>query len=200
MDYDKLGNLVLQRRKDMGMTQRQLADAMQISDKTISKWERGLGCPDVSLLSELSRLLGVNIERILSGELDPKEAEGGNMKQIKFYVCPNCGNIMTSVGEADISCCGRTLIPLAARAVDEEHNVSIEAVEDEDFITFEHDMTKAHYISFVAYVSYDRVLLVKLYPEQNGELRIPRMRGGKLYLYCSQHGLMMRAGNTRKKT
>lgn len=113
------------------------------------------------------------------------------MKQIKFYVCPNCGTIMTSTGEAEISCCGRRLLPLVAKAADEEHRVLIEAVEDENYVTFDHEMTKDHYISFVAYVSYDRVLLVKLYPEQSGELRIPRMRRGKLYVYCSQHGLMV---------
>lgn len=164
---------------------------MHISDKTISKWERGLGCPDVSLLGELSRLLDVNIERILSGELDPKDADGGNMKQIKFYVCPNCGTIMTSTGEAEISCCGRRLLPLTVKTVDEEHEVLIKEVEDDYYITFDHEMTKDHYISFVAYVSYDRVLLVKLYPEQSGELRIPRMRGGRLYVCCSRHGLMV---------
>ena len=51
-------------------------------------------------------------------------------------------------------------------------------------------MTKEHYISFVAYVIFDRVHLVKLYPEQNAELRIPIMQRGDLYIYCNKHGLM----------
>lgn len=75
MDCSKVGNLIRALRNEKAMTQRQLADAMNISDKTISKWERGLGCPDVSLLPELSSLLGVDIEKILSGELNPNDYE-----------------------------------------------------------------------------------------------------------------------------
>jgi transcriptional regulator with XRE-family HTH domain len=67
MDCGKVGKLILYLRKEKNMTQKEVADAMKISDKTISKWERGLGCPDVSLLSELSHILGVNIEKIRGG-------------------------------------------------------------------------------------------------------------------------------------
>ena len=78
MDCNKVGKLILGLRKEKGLTQKQLADAMNISDKTISKWERGLGYPDVSLLHELSEVLGVNVEKILLGDLDPNSADGGN--------------------------------------------------------------------------------------------------------------------------
>ena len=67
--------------------------------------------------------------------------------------------------------------------------LNAETIEDEYYITFSHPMTKEHYISFVAYVRFDRVLTVKLYPEQDGELRFPVMRGGKMYYYCNNHGL-----------
>lgn len=160
-----------------------------ISDKTISKWERGLGCPDVSLLGELSDVLGINIEKILLEYLDPNSVDGGNMKKINFFVCPNCGNVITSTGKADASCCGRKLEALQAKPADDSHRVNVEKIEDDYYITFNHEMSKAHNISFVAYVSYDRVLLIKLYPEQNGEVRFPQMHEGKLYFYCSQHGL-----------
>ena len=193
MDCSKVGKLILKLRKEKQMTQKQLAESMNISDKTISKWERGLGCPDVSLLHELSEVLNVNIEKILLGDLDPNQADGGNMKKIKFYVCPNCGNVMTATGEAELSCCGRKLVPLQAKPSDAEHHLNVEVIEDEYYITFDHEMKKDHYITFVAYVSYDRILLVKLYPEQNGELRIPMMRSGKLYFGCSQHGLWANA-------
>ena len=73
MNCDKTGKLIARLRKEKNMTQKQLADAMNISDKAISKWERGLGCPDVSLLPELSQLLGVNIEEILAGEIELNE-------------------------------------------------------------------------------------------------------------------------------
>ena len=62
MDCQKVGNLILKLRIEKGMTQKQLADRMHISDKTVSKWERGLGCPDVSLLHDLSDALTVNVE------------------------------------------------------------------------------------------------------------------------------------------
>nr|WP_302596831.1 helix-turn-helix domain-containing protein [uncultured Cellulosilyticum sp.] len=189
MDCIKVGKLIYSLRKEKNMTQKQVADAMGISDKTISKWERGLGCPDVSLLSELSNVLGVNVEKILLGDLTPNEMDGGNMKRIKFYVCPNCGNVINGTGEGEISCCGRKLTALVAKPVDEAHALEIEEIEDDYYITFNHDMTKAHYISFVAYVCSDRVLLIKLYPEQNPAVRFPRMQRGTLYFYCNNDGL-----------
>ena len=70
MDCKKIGSLIYELRKDKNMTQKQIADLMNISDKTISKWERGLGCPDISLLPELSQILGVSIDQILSGQIN----------------------------------------------------------------------------------------------------------------------------------
>lgn len=190
MDCSKVGRLILGLRKEKGMTQRQLADAMNISDKAISKWERGLGCPDVSLLRGLSDALSVDIAKMLLGDLTPNNADGGNMKKLKFYVCPGCGNIITSTGEAEISCCGRKLTALIAKLSDETHRLTVETIEDDFYITFSHEMSKEHYLNFVAYVTPDRILFVKLYPEQGGEVRFPMLRGGgKLYFGCNRHGL-----------
>ncbi len=191
MDCGKVGGLILGLRKEKGMTQRQLADAMNISDKTVSKWERGLGCPDVSLLRELSGILGVNIEKILSGDLEPNDADRGNMKRIKFYVCPACGDTLTATGDADVSCCGRKLAPLKPRTADDAHRLTVERVEGDTYITFGHEMSKEHYIGFIAFVACDRMLLIRLYPEQGGEVRFPGMYGGKLYFYCNMHGLQV---------
>ena len=191
MDYQKIGTLLLTLRKEQGLTQRQLAERIHVSDKTISKWERGLGCPDVSLLHDLSKALGVNTETILSGNLEPNRKDGGNMKRIKFYVCPTCGNILTATGASELSCCGRKLTALAPRPAEASHCVTVEPVEDDFYITFDHPMTKEHYWNFVACVNWDRVLLVRLYPEQGGEVRIPRIPGGKLYFCCNQHGLFV---------
>lgn len=195
MDCSKVGKLILSLRQEQGLTQKELAVKMNISDRTISKWERGIGCPDVSLLHELSVILGVNIEKILLGDLEPNDRDRGNMKKIKFYVCPNCGNILFSTGESELSCCGRKLSPMTAHEEDASHQIHIEEVEDEFYITLQHDMNKQHYITFFAYVSYDRVLLVKLYPEQSMEVRFPKMRGGELYVCCSQHGLIRKGKN-----
>lgn len=192
MDCGKVGALILSLRKEKNMTQKDVANKMNISDKTVSKWERGLGCPDVSLLGDLSKILGVNIEKILLGDLDQKDDDGGNMKRIKFHVCKNCANVITGTSEADISCCGRKLEVLIAKPEDETHNFTVTDIENDYYITMEHEMSKTHYISFIAYVSCDRVLLVKLYPQQNAELRIPKMYGGKLYAYCNEHGLWVK--------
>jgi len=189
MDCQKVGSLILSLRKEKNMTQKDLADLMNISDKTISKWERGLGCPDVSLLSELSKSLGVNIEKILLGELDPNEENRGNMKNINFYVCQSCSNVITSTGSTSISCCGRIVEPMLANMENDEHQITVDEIEDDYFIKIEHEMSRDHYIAFIAYISYDRVLFVKLYPEQAAEVRFPIMYGGTLYTYCNQHGL-----------
>jgi transcriptional regulator with XRE-family HTH domain len=197
MDCKKVGELLLFLRKESGMTQKQVADRMNISDKTISKWERGLGCPDITLLEDLSNLFKVNIEKILSGDLEPSNLQAGNLKRTKFYICPNCANISYSTGNADISCCGRKLSPLRAAMAEEKHSALIEEIEGEYYIRFNHEMSKTHFIHFVAYVLSDRVLLVKLYPEQEAAVRLPIMSGGALqqrfggtlYYYCSQHGL-----------
>lgn len=197
MDCNKVGTLLFRLRKEKGLTQKQVADRMNISDKTISKWERGLGCPDVSLLNELSEIFEINIEKILAGDLEPNKTESGNLKKTKFYACPSCGTVIYNTGDAEISCCGRKLAPLIAKEADEMHAASIEDTEGEYYITFDHEMSKTHYISFVAYVTSDRVLFVKLYPEQTASVRLPKMNGGrllqkysgKLFYYCNTHGL-----------
>ncbi|MBC3900762.1 helix-turn-helix domain-containing protein [Acetobacterium malicum] len=197
MDCNKVGILLKALRREKAMTQKQVADRMHISDKTISKWERGLGCPDVSLLGELSELFEVNIEKILLGDLELNDMETGNLKRIKFYVCPNCGNVISTTGDAELSCCGRKLAPLVAKPADEKHTAVVTDDDGEYYITFDHEMSKAHFISFVAYVSTDRSLFIRLYPEQTAAVRLPKMSGGKLgkkfgsklYYYCSKEGL-----------
>lgn len=197
MDYSKVGRLLRCLRNEKGMTQKQIADKLNVSDKAISKWERGLGCPDISLLGELSNIFEVNIEKILEGDLKPNNVQMGNLKRIKFYVCPNCQNVIYNTGDAEISCCGRKLLPLTARPADEMHTAAVENTEGEYYITFNHEMSKTHYISFVAYVTSDSLLFVKLYPEQTASVRFPKISGAglqqkygaSLYYYCNRHGL-----------
>lgn len=189
MDCNKIGKLILELRKEKDMTQKQIADLLNISDKTISKWERGLGCPDISLLPELSQVLGVSIDGILSGEINLNELVGGNMNKLKFYVCPQCNNLVTSTGDVGITCCGKKLDALVAKKSDENHVLNIEPVEDELYVTSEHEMKKEHYISFAAYVKGDRVFIIKQYPEWNLQCRFKKKGHGKLYYYCTKHGL-----------
>ena len=196
MNPEKIGSLIFQLRKEKNLTQKQLGEKLGLSDKTISKWERGLGCPDISLLRDISKIFNVNIEKILLGDLQENDINGGNMKRIKFYVCPNCGNVINSTGDGDFSCCGRKLEALVPKVMNENHSINIEEVENDYYVEINHEMTKDHFISFVAYVTYDRVLLIKLYPEQSPTVRFPRLCGkferGKFYMYCNQHGLLMK--------
>lgn len=189
LDCEKIGKLIYGLRKEKDMTQKQVADLLNISDKAISKWERGLGCPDVSLLPELSQVLGVNIEDMLAGELVPNEAVGGNMKKLKFYVCPQCKNLMTATGEANISCCGKRLDALVAAKADESHRLQIEPQDGEVYVSSQHEMTKAHYISFAAYVTGDKAFIVKQYPEWNLQFWFHKYNHGLLYFHCAKHGL-----------
>ena len=189
MDLNKNGKLLCDLRKAKGMTQKQVAVRLGIVPKTVSKWETGHGFPDVSTLSALAEILGVSEKTILSGEISQNLEESGNMKRTKFYVCPHCGSFMQGTGSSQIVCCGKRIEPLKAVRVDNEHSIKVCEIEDDYFIEFNHEMTKEHYISFVSYVRFDRVLTVKLYPEQNAEVRFTKMYGGMIYFYCSKHGL-----------
>ncbi len=189
LDCAKTGALLKKLRARCGLTQAAAAQRLNISDKAVSKWERGLGCPDISLLPELSVLYGVDIEKLLKGELDENITQGGNMKRIRFYICPDCGNVLTSTAPASLSCCGRRLEALDAKPAEGCHELKKEIIEDEYYITLDHEMTKEHYISFIAYASTDRLLIAKLYPEQPAEVRFPVMYGGSFYFGCTVHGL-----------
>lgn len=189
MDCTKIGKLIAHLRKEKGMTQKDLADELGVLNKTVSKWECGLGCPDLSYWSDLSVILGVDMVQMMEGEITSNKPDSGNIDKIHFYVCPTCGNILVSTGSASIFCCGRKLEYLHLTEKAEEIEISIEESDIDYYITFNHPMEKEHYISFAAYVKSDRVLLNRLYPEQSPAFRIPISSGGKLYLYCINHGL-----------
>ena len=74
MDNQKIGLFIKNSRKAKGYTQKELADLLNVTDRAISKWERGVGCPDISLLEDLSKALDVSVLEILKGEkLEKKE-------------------------------------------------------------------------------------------------------------------------------
>lgn len=189
MDNAKIGQLIYKLRKEKHLTQLQLANQMNISDKTISKWERGLGCPDISLLAELSKIFDVDLEKLLSGELGANEVLGGNMKKMNFYICPECGNVITSMTDTNISCCGKKLKAVQPKKAEQDEKLSVEIIENEYYITSEHPMKKDHYIAFVALLTGDTLVMKKQYPEWNLQTRLPHFAHGKLLWYCTEHGL-----------
>lgn len=177
-------------REAGGITQAELARRIGVTSKAVSKWETAKGFPDISLIEPLAMALGVSLTELLSGKQIINRNKSCHMLRTKFYVCPVCGNVIHGTGEAVISCCGIPLPALEAEDVDDHHAVGIEKVEDELFITVHHDMTKEHYISFIAFASCDRMQFIKFYPEGNAETRLKPQGSGCLYIYCNKHGLM----------
>ncbi len=184
------GTAIKNLREAKGITQAKLAAQIGISSKTVSKWETAKGFPDISLIEPLAKALGVSVLELMSGDVVTNRNLSANMLRSKFYVCPICGNAIHTLGDTVISCCGITLPALEAEEIDEFHSLSIENVEDEHFVQIRHEMTKTHYISFLACVTSDRLQMVKLYPEGNAETRMQLRGRGYLYLYCNKHGLM----------
>lgn len=176
-------------RREKGLTQKEVGDAVFVSDKTVSKWERGAGCPDITLLSALSRFFCVDIEQLLSGNLEQDAKLGGNMRRLQFYVCPQCQNVLTSTGDAAVSCCGRKLEALPVQNADAGHLLEISDAGDEFFVKMNHEMSKTHFIRFIAWVNFDTLILKKLYPEQDASAHFPRVYKGSWYVCCSEHGL-----------
>lgn len=189
MDAIKTGRLIRRLRQENAMTQLQLARQLHISDKTVSKWERGLGCPDVSLLEALSRLFGVDTERLLEGELGENARSGGNMKKLRFHVCPQCGNLLVSMPGTAASCCGKKLPPLLPRKAQGADRLDVEILENTYYISSGHPMQREHFISFVALLTGDTLLLRKQYPEWDLQVRLPQFAHGQLLWYCTRHGL-----------
>ena len=190
MDAYITGTTIKTLREKKGVTQTQLADILGVSSKAISKWETAKGLPDITLVEPLAKALGVSVMELMSGDTIINKNTSSNILRSKFYVCPLCGNIIRTTGDTLVSCCGITLPALETEDMDENHKIVIEKVEDEHFITINHPMSKDHYISFIAYLTTDRVQFVKFYPEGNAETRMQFRGRGYLYIYCNKHGLM----------
>lgn len=183
------GKVIKEIREKKKITQKELADKILVSDKTISKWETGKGLPDIGVIDDLAKALGVSIAELLTGEYKTNDNISANLKKMHFYVCPVCGNVITSIGQGTFSCCGITLIEQKAEE-DEGHKIKVEIIENEYYVTMDHPMTKQHYISFVAYVTSGAFELKKQYPEQDVSLRFRKNGHGIIYAYCNKHGMV----------
>ena len=183
------GAVIKSLREQKKLTQLQLAEKLGVSDKTISKWETGKGYPDITLLEPIADAFSVSVTELISGNTVTNSNVSSNMMRSHFFVCPVCGNIIHSMGEAVIQCHGVQLQPEEAEPTDEEHKIFVERVEDEYYVRIEHEMSKSHYISFIAAVSKDRMQMVKLYPEGNAEARFKINGVEKIFFYCNRSGL-----------
>ena len=192
MNHYVTGATIRRLREERGMTQSELGEKIGVSSKTVSKWETAKGLPDIVLLQPLAQALGISVIELMNGEPIINRNISANLLRGKFCVCPLCGNIIHCTGSTVVSCCGISLPALEAEEPDEDHAITIENVEDEHFITVRHPMTKEHFISFLAFVTCDRVQLVKLYPEGEAQTRLQLRGRGRLYYYCNRHGLFVK--------
>ena len=183
------GTMIRRLRESRNMTQHQLAEMISVSDKAVSKWETGRGYPDISLVEPLAEVLGVSIIELFSGEDVVNTNRSFNMQRMKLYVCPICGNLIQSTGEAVVSCCGIVLPALEAEPEDENHRLHFEKVEDEYYVTVPHDMSKTHYISYIMALKDDGWEIIKLYPEGNAEARFKICKTKCFCYLCNKHGL-----------
>ena len=197
MDAYITGAAIKRLRENKNITQADLADLIGVSSKAVSKWETAKGLPDITLIEHLAKALGVSVTELITGDTIINKNTSASLLRSKFYICPICGNVIHTTGEVLISCCGVTLPPLEAEETDDDHALNIEIVEDEYFITVNHPMTKTHYISFIAFVSSDKIEMTKLYPEENAETRLHLRGHGFIYIYCNKHGLMKYKFNRR---
>ena len=171
------------------MTQLQLAEKLGVSDKTVSKWETAKGYPDITLLEPIADAFSISVTELISGNTVQNSNVSANMTKSKFYVCPICGNVIHCMGEAVINCHGVLMTAAEPEETDENHKISIERIEDEYYVQIEHEMTKSHYISFIAAVSSDRIQMVKLYPEGNAEARFKISGVKRILFYCNRDGM-----------
>jgi len=183
------GKMIKKIREEKHMTQVDLANQLMVSEKTISKWETGRGYPDISLIEPLALALGVSVIELMSGENVVNTNKSANLFKSKIYVCPVCGNVIRTIGNACISCCGISLFEEEANN-DEEGIINVEIIENEYYVSINHPMNKQHHISFIGYITNDKFDFVKLYPESNAEVRFKRNGHGFIVCYCNKHGLI----------
>ena len=163
-----------------------------------------MGSPDISCINRLAEVLNVNVTEILSGDRSLSINNRGNMKKTQFYACPVCGNIIAGTNPLLLNCCGKKLTVLKVNQIKIEetecdgkdkisgHEPVIEYVEDDICISIKHDMNKEHFISFIAYVTTDKVMMTKLYPEQNAQVRFKMSGHGMIYVFCNKDGLWVK--------
>ena len=183
------GAVIKELREKNKMTQLQLAEKLGVSDKTVSKWETAKGYPDITLLEPISEAFSVSVTELISGNAVYNSNVSANVLKSKFYICPICGNVICSMGEAVIHCHGVLMTAAEPEEDDGNHKIYVERIEDEYYVRIEHDMTKNHYISFIAAQSSDRIQMVKLYPEGNAEARFQISGVKRILFYCNRDGL-----------
>ncbi|WP_308534280.1 helix-turn-helix transcriptional regulator [uncultured Peptoniphilus sp.] len=134
--------MIKELREKSKMNQKELAENLSVSDKTVSKWERGQGYTDIALLESIAKVFSISIAELISGVAVNNTNRAVNMMKSNFYVCSVCGNVIHSIGDVDVRCHGIKLEPELAEEADEGHKIQIEKIEDEYYVRIENEMRK----------------------------------------------------------
>lgn len=193
------GAMIKKLREEKNLTQEQLAQILNVSGKTVSKWETGQGLPDISLLEPIARALDISVIELFKGENVVNRNRASNVLKSVCYVCPVCGNGILALGQAVVSCCGITLPEVVPEEANEEHAISCVSDDGEYLASVDHPMQKGHYITCLIAVSDNEVQYVKLYPEGEAMTRFRVNRVKRIYAYCNRHGMFKIEIGRKKK-
>ena len=183
----KINEIIYRFRKAKGLTQRELAEKLHTTAKTISNWERNKNSVPTEMFSAIEKALDIDKEFLFTNYINPALEE----KAINFFYCYDCKNILWSDSKASHTCCNKKLMPLTASPQDASHFICIESNPQTGFITFttDHPQNTDHRIEFVAYVSEVDVHIYTCAENKPVRISFPHAPGGKLYIFCSKHGL-----------
>lgn len=116
--------------------------------------------------------------------------EPGDCRKSVFHVCPSCNNVVWSMGDATVNCCGNVLDPLAAKRNAGILEASVEVADGCQRVSIDYPMTKHDSISYIFAVGDDLVRIKRLYPEQEARAEFPLQGPCKLYAYGESCGLV----------
>lgn len=182
-----MNEIIYKFRKAKGLTQQQLAEKLHTTAKTVSNWERKRTCVNADIVSDFIRAFDIQKDCFFTEYKHLVFSED----TVKFYCCPTCGNVTWRFTDEPLICCNNKLSPLVPQPGKSEHYIHSEYSDDKRFcnLTSTHPMKNNHHIKFIAYVAGKTVLMTAPEPSHMLESTIPIMSGGKLYLFCTKHGL-----------
>lgn len=165
------------------MTQKELAEKLHTTAKTISNWERNKNAIPSGMISTIAKELDIDREFLLNISIKPD--------RIYFFYCPVCKSVVWSYTNSSHVCCGKHLKPLIPAPETSNHYMYTETNSETGFIKIStyHPQTPDHRIEFVAYVSENDVHIFACLGNKPLDFLIPHSPGGKIYFFCSKHGL-----------
>ncbi len=184
-----IGNLIKDLRTQNNMTQLELANFLNVTDKAVSKWERNICLPDILVLNKICKHFKLDISSVLSISEETKFSTGENMKSTKYFICKKCSSITMTTGNTKISCCDNVLDETVAIKTTDENRLIITEIDGQRHITSDHPMTKENYIWFIAFVKGGEMSFFKQYPQWEINLYLPKFGHGRLLWYAPDIGL-----------